>query len=614
MTSSTYVLGISAYYHDAAAAVLRDGHIVAAAQEERFSRSKGDARFPHHAVDYCLREAGLNENDLEHVVFYESPIAKFERLVTTYHLTAPASLHSFLRAMPKWLTSNLWTEQEIQRELGIKAPIAFCDHHLSHAASAFFPSPFTSAATLTIDGVGEWSTTTFGVGHDNTIDLQSEIRFPNSVGLLYSAFTYFTGFKINSGEYKLMGLAPYGEPVFTDLIRTELIDIGEDGAIHLNQRYFDYSGGLKMTNDEFAQLLGGPPRLSEGPITKREMDIAASIQEVLNEVVQRMAIHVRRITGERHLVMAGGVALNVVTSGLLTRQKIFDKTWIQPAAGDAGGALGAALWYWHMLLGAERTPCQPDAMRGALLGPAINPADSNDDNELHALGAVWTVLDDATAARTCAQLISSGKVVAIARGRMEWGPRALGARSILGDARSPSMQSHMNLKIKFRESFRPFAPMVLAEDAHIYFDMNSSSPYMLFAYPVAQSQRIPAPPGADQMFGIDRLKAPRSTIPAVTHVDHSARVQTVQLDTQPFMHSVLTEFKRLTGCSVIINTSFNVRGEPIVCSAADAYRCFMMTDIDCVLVGNRLILREQQPHRASDAALRERWLANFELD
>jgi len=614
MSSSTFVLGISAYYHDAAAALLRDGEIVAAAQEERFTRIKGDPEFPHRAIDYCLREAGLHERDLEHVVFYESPVTKFERLVTTYHLTAPRSLRSFLSAMPKWLTTNLWLEQEIQRELGIKRPIAFCDHHLSHAASAFFPSPFSEAAILTIDGVGEWSTTTFGIGRGNEIELASEIRFPNSVGLLYSAFTYFTGFRINSGEYKLMGLAPYGDPVYADVIRRELIDIGEGGAIQLNQRYFDYLGGLTMTNERFADLFGGPPRQPEAPITQREMDIAASIQSVLNEVVLTMARHVREQTQMHNLVMAGGVALNVVTTGLLARSGLFDNIWIQPAAGDAGGALGAALWYWHMQLRHPRRPAPADAMKGSLLGPEICPTSQSDDQELRELGAVWTSLDDASAASTLARLIADGFVVAVARGRMEWGPRALGARSILGDARRTDMQSHMNLKIKFRESFRPFAPMVLAEDASFYFDMQHESPYMLFAYPVAERQRVNPPADADRLFGIERLQSPRSTIPAVTHVDYSARVQTVRAETHPFMHAALAEFKRLTGCSVIINTSFNVRGEPIVCTAGDAYRCFAMTDIDYLLVGNRLCARDQQPAAARNAEQREKWLAGFALD
>lgn len=614
MNKPTHILGISAYYHDSAAAILRDGVILAAAQEERFTREKGDSGFPHHAVGYCLEQAGITEQDLDHVVFYENPLVKFERLTTTYHLTAPRSLRSFLRAFPKWLTSNLWLENEIQTALGIKRRIAFGDHHLSHAASAFFPSPFDEAAILTIDGVGEWSTATFGIGRGNHIELFKEIRFPNSVGLLYSAFTYFTGFKINSGEYKLMGLAPYGKPIYADIIRREVIHLQEDGAIQLNQKYFDYLGGLTMTNARFAELFGGPPRAAEARITQREMDIAASIQDVLNDIVLRMARHVHRETGMRHLVMAGGVALNVVSSGLLSRAGPFEEIWIQPAAGDAGSALGAALWHWHMALGQLRRPEYPDAMQGSFLGPDIPPACAGDDRALGDLGGVWETFTDAALHRRIAELIAEGKVVAVARGRMEWGPRALGARSILGDARSPTMQSHMNLQIKFRESFRPFAPMVLAEDATDYFEIAQDSPYMLFAYPVNASRRIEPTEEQSQLWGIDQLKVPRSEVPAVTHVDYSARVQTIDRGRNPFIHGVLSEFKQLTGCSVIINTSFNVRGEPIVGTAEDAYRCFMATNIDCLVVGNRLFHRAAQPNAALYEAQRQQWLNQFALD
>jgi carbamoyltransferase len=611
---TTHILGISAYYHDAAAAILRDGEIIAAAQEERFTRIKGDASFPHHAIAYCLDAAGVTEEDVDHIVFYENPLVKFERLTTIYHLTAPKSLKSFLTAFPKWLTSHVWLESEIQRELGTRKRITLGDHHLSHAASAFFPSPYEEAAILTIDGVGEWSTATFGVGRGNRIELFNEIRFPNSVGLLYSAFTYFTGFKINSGEYKLMGLAPYGRPIYAGLIRREIVRIQDDGAIQLNQKYFDYLGGLKMTNDAFAALFGGPPRQPESPITQREMDIAASIQAVLNDITLRMAAHVRRETGMRHLVMAGGVALNVVATGLVARSGLFDELWIQPAAGDAGSALGAALWLWHMVLGHGRQPRSPDAMRGSFLGPDI-PADSaEDDAALRAEGAVWSTYGDEELQRLIAALIAQGKVVALARGRMEWGPRALGARSILGDARSPKMQSHMNLRIKFRESFRPFAPMVLQEDAAAYFDVCQDSPYMLLAFPVHDHRRIEPTEEQKQLWGIELLKVPRSDIPAVTHVDYSARVQTVDPVRNPFMHGVLSQFKALTGTGVIINTSFNVRGEPIVCTAAQAYRCFMATDIDVLVVGNRLLRREDQKATPFDEQRRQKWLANFELD
>lgn len=614
MSQPIHILGISAYYHDSAAAILRDGRILAAAQEERFTRIKGDSGFPHHAVGFCLEQAGITERELDHVVFYENPLVKFERLTTTYHLTAPHSLRSFLRAFPKWLTSNLWLEHEIQKELGIKRRIAFGDHHLSHAASAFFPSPFEEAAILTIDGVGEWSTATFGLGRGNRIELFKEIRFPNSVGLLYSAFTYFTGFKINSGEYKLMGLAPYGKPIYADLIRREIIHLQEDGAVQLNQKYFDYLGGLTMTNARFAELFGGPPRPPESPITQREMDIAASIQEVLNEIVLRMARFVHRETGMKHLVMAGGVALNVVSSGLLSRTGPFEEIWIQPAAGDAGSALGAALWLWHMGLNQPRRPEFPDAMRGSFLGPDIPPESAEDDRSLAELGGVWESFPEGELQRKIAELIAEGKVVALARGRMEWGPRALGARSILGDARSPSMQSHMNLKIKFRESFRPFAPMVLAEDARDWFDIAQDSPYMLFAYPVVESRRVVPTEEEARLWGIDLLKVPRSDVPAVTHVDYSARVQTIDTDRNPFLHGVLSECKKLTGCGVIINTSFNVRGEPIVRTVADAYRCFMATNIDCLVAGNRLFHRDQQQDSAMNEEQRRRWLENFELD
>ena len=547
-------------------------------------------------------------------MFYENPLVKFERLTTTYHLTAPKSLRSFLRAFPKWLTSNLWLEHEIQSELGIRKRISFCDHHMSHAASAFFPSPFDHAAILTIDGVGEWSTATFGMGDGSRIELLKEMRFPNSVGLLYSAFTYFTGFKINSGEYKLMGLAPYGKPIYADLIRSEIVRIQKDGAVQLNQRYFNYLGGLTMTSEEFEDLFGGPPRQAETPITQREMDIAASIQKVLDDIVLRMGNHVHEQTGMRKLVMAGGVALNVVSTGLLSREGPFNEIWIQPAAGDAGGALGAALWMWHMGLGHPRAPEKPDGMRGSFLGPDIPGESEEDDAALDALGGVWDTLPESALQRQIAELIAQGKVVAVARGRMEWGPRALGARSILGDARSPKMQSHMNLKIKFRESFRPFAPMVLAEDARDYFEVRQESPYMVLAYPVAQARRIQPSEQHRELWGIELLQIPRSDVPAITHVDYSARVQTIDLQRNPFMHGVLRQFKAITGCSVIINTSFNVRGEPIVCTASEAFRCFMATQIDCLVVGNRLFHREQQQSFALDEAQRREWLAKFALD
>lgn len=608
----TRILGISAYYHDSAAALVEEGKIVAAVQEERFTRIKGDAAFPHHAIAYCLEAAGIDEHQLDYVVFYENPVVKFERLLTTYHLTAPHSWRSFLRAFPDWLTRKLWLESEIAREMGIKKRIYFCDHHLSHAASAFFPSPFTEAAILTIDGVGEWSTATFGIGKGSQIQLLEEIRFPNSFGLLYSAFTYYTGFKINSGEYKLMGLAPYGEPKYVDLIREKLIRLNADGSVILNQYYFDYVGGLTMTNDHFHQLFGGSPRPPESLITQKEMDIATSIQVVLNDAVLAIAHHVHQRTQQENLCLAGGVALNVVAMGKLSREGPFRQLWIQPAAGDAGGAAGAALWMWHQKLGNSRTPAQPDGMQGGFLGPDIPTASESDDGVLLRLEAVWETHSSEVLQQLIAQKLTEGKVVAIARGRMEFGPRALGSRSILGDARSPYMQSHMNLKIKFRESFRPFAPMVLAEDAAEYFEIKQESPYMLLAYPVKESRRLNA--ATKGLFGIDLLKVPRSDIPAVTHVDYSARVQTVDSDRNPFIYGVLTQFKALTGCSVIINTSFNVRGEPIVNTAEDAYRCFIATEIDYLVIGNRFFDRNAQKKQPLSNEERAKWLRRFELD
>jgi carbamoyltransferase len=612
MSQPLRILGISAYYHDSAAALVEDGRIVAAAQEERFTRIKGDAAFPHHAIAFCLEAAGIDESQLDYIVFYENPLTKFERLLTTYHLTAPRSFFSFLRAFPSWLTEKVWLENEIAKEMGVAKRVYFCDHHLSHAASAFFPSPFERAAVLTIDGVGEWSTTTWGVGEGNRVELREQIRFPNSWGLLYSAFTYYTGFKINSGEYKLMGLAPYGEPRYADRIRDHLIDLRDDGSIVLNQRYFDYVGGLRMTNDRFHELFEGPPREPESLITQREMDLAASVQVVLDDAVLRMARHVRERSGCDRLVLAGGVALNVVSVGRLASAGVFPDLWVQPASGDAGGALGAALWMWHQKLGHSRVAPKPDAMQGAFLGTEIADVSKADDATLEKLGAVWDCEDEDALQQRVARAIASGKVVALARGRTEFGPRSLGARSILGDARLPQMQSHMNLKIKFRESFRPFAPMVIAEDARDWFDTTQESPYMLLVYPVTERRRVPVDESG--LFGIDLLKAARSEIPAVTHVDHSARVQTVDAERNPFVAGVLRRYKEITGCPVVINTSFNVRGEPIVNTVEDAYRCFMATEIDCLVAGNRFLEREKQANRQLDDEARAHWLRRFELD
>jgi carbamoyltransferase len=605
------ILGISAYYHDSAAVLLDQGNLVAAVQEERFTRLKGDERFPHHAIDYCLRAASIELADVDHVVFYENPLLKFERLLRSYHLTAPRSLVSFLHSMPSWLTRKLWLEKEIQRELGGVESLEFCEHHLAHAASAYFPCPYEEAAVLTVDGVGEWATSTIGCGRGAEVELLQEMRFPNSLGLLYSAFTYFTGFKINSGEYKLMGLAPYGEPRFADTIKRELMDLRPDGSIVLNQHYFNYVEGLVMTSEHFDLLFDGPARVPESKISQREMDLAASIQAVVNESVLAMGQHCHQMTGQKHLVMAGGVALNVVATGLLSREGPYDEIWIQPASGDAGGALGAAYWYWHQVLGEQRQLSQPDGMKGAFLGPDIAPENEDDDAILNRLGAKWEALDEKSLIARLVDALSSGKVVAVARGRMEYGPRALGARSILGDARSQDMQRHMNQKIKFRESFRPFAPMVLAEEASKYFDLTQDSPYMLLAYPVAEEQRHPI---EEEIKGFEMLNLKRSTIPAVTHVDFSARIQTIDRERNPFIHSVLSGFFQATECPVVVNTSFNVRGEPIVCTVEDAYRCLMATEIDCLVVGNRFLEREQQEGKPLNEQERAAWLERFELD
>ncbi len=606
------ILGISAFYHDSAAALLEDGQIVGAAQEERFTRIKGDASFPHRAIGWCLDRAGIEIDDVDHVVFYEQPVVKFERLLISYLQAVPRGLVSFLKSMPSWLTSKLWLEREIARELGIRRRVWFTAHHLSHAASAFFPSPYEEAAILTIDGVGEWSTATWGVGRASRIELSEEMRFPNSLGLLYSAFTYYCGFKINSGEYKLMGLAPYGTPRYASEILDKLVCLHDDGSLLLNQDYFNYVAGLTMTGPRFHELFGGPPRPPESRLTQREMDLAASVQEVVNESILRMGRYVHRRTGLPHLTLAGGVSLNCVATGKLSLEGPFESLWTQPAAGDAGGALGAALWFWHHQLGAPRTAPQPDSMQAALLGPEIPPQSAADDAMLRRLGAVWEELDDGDLAERIAAEIEAGKVVAVARGRMEFGPRALGARSILGDARSPTMQSHMNLKIKFREGFRPFAPLVLAEDAGQYFDMPQDSPYMLLVYPVRDSLRKTVAAGGK--FGIELLQQPRSEIPAVTHVDYSARVQTVDRGRHPLLHDVLCRFKDRTGTSVIVNTSFNVRGEPIVNTVEDAYRCFMATEIDCLVVGNRFLTRDDQKNPPLNDDERRRWLQRFDLD
>lgn len=616
----TAILGISAYYHDSAAALVVDGEIVAAAQEERFTRVKHDHEFPRHAIAYCLAEAGLRPERLDYVAFYDKPLTKFERLLETYLAYAPWGFRSFQQALPLWLKKKLHLRREIRNGLGgeYPGPLVFCDHHESHAASAFFPSPFDEAAILTLDGVGEWSTSTYGFGRGNRIQLTHELRFPHSLGLLYSAFTYYTGFKVNSGEYKVMGLAPYGSPIYRDLILEHLIDLKEDGSFRMDMRYFNYCQGLTMTSERFHRLFGGPPRQPESKVTQREMDLAASIQAVTEEIMLRMARHVHRQTGMKNLVLAGGVALNCVGNGRILREGPFQNIWIQPAAGDAGGALGAALFTWYQLLDRPRQPNGRDAMHGALLGPGYDPQEVADYLDL--IGAVHHSFDDEAALLDhVADLLADEKVVGWVQGRMEFGPRALGCRSILGDARSPRMQSVMNLKIKFRESFRPFAPVVLREHVDEYFEMRpgEDSPYMLLVAPVRQDKRLRNPRSVEgipeiELEGIARLNVPRSVIPAVTHVDYSARVQTVDPQRHGRFYRLLKRFYEKTGCPVLINTSFNVRGEPIVCSPADAYRCFMGTNMDVLVIENQVLYKHEQPKdKATD---RKQYLAQFALD
>lgn len=605
------ILGISAFYHDSAAALVRDGRIVAAAQEERFSRVKHDARFPVHAVRYCLEEGGIRPQQLDVVAFYEKPLVKFERLLETWIAYAPRGFRQFLKGMPAWLKQKLHLPREMDRALdgAYRGRYVFCEHHESHAASAFFPSPFDEAAILTLDGVGEWATASYGVGRGNRIEISHEMHFPHSLGLLYSAFTYFTGFRVNSGEYKLMGLAPYGEPRYRDLILQELVDLKEDGSLRLNLSYFPYCHGLTMTGHRFARLFGGPPRRAEAPITQREMDLAASIQAVTEEAMLRAARHVQRQTGARHLVLAGGVALNCVGNGRILREGPFESIWIQPAAGDAGGALGAALFVWHQLLGHERKADGRDFQAGSLLGPAY----TNEQVRafLDSVGAAYHTLSEEDLIETVAGLIADEKVVGWFQGRMEYGPRALGHRSILADARSEAMQSVMNLKIKFRESFRPFAPCVLREHVHEHFEMapGQDSPYMLLVAPVQASRRLPIPADCQ---GLARLRVKRSDVPAITHVDYSARVQTVDPERHGRMYKLLRRFADRTGCPVVINTSFNIRGEPIVCSPKDAYRCFMATDMDVLVMEDQILYKHEQPD--AEAHDIEAYKARFELD
>ena len=626
----TRILGISAYYHDSAACLVEDGRIVAAAQEERFTRKKHDPSFPTHAVAYCLREAGIAVNQIDLVGFYEKPLVKFERLLETYISYAPSGWRSYLMALPLWLTDKLWMSDDIAGQLdGYEGPVLFGEHHESHAASAFYPSPFEQAAVLTIDGVGEWATSSIGVGRGHELELIRETRFPHSLGLLYSAFTYYAGFRVNSGEYKVMGLAPYGEPKYVQIIKDRLVEIRDDGSLWMNMEHFTYPQGLTMTGDSFAAIFGGPARAPESKLTQREMDLARSIQDITEEVMMKMAAFAAKETGLSNLCMAGGVALNCVGNGKILRDGPFDQIWIQPAAGDAGGALGVAMNLWHRYLDKPRSSPErqgtwrptgsrsgagsadvpyADGMSGSFLGP--RPGEEETAAWAARNGYKGRKCTPEELADVVAALLAEEKVVALCQGRMEFGPRALGGRSIIGDARSPKMQSVMNLKIKFRESFRPFAPAVLREHVHEWFDLDGESPYMLLVADVLPSRRLATPDSEKELWGIDKLNVPRSTIPAITHVDYSARVQTVRRDTNPVYYDIIAAFHRLTGCPVIVNTSFNVRGEPIVCTPDDAYRCFMRTDIDALVVENFVFDKADQAPLTGD----QDWRSEFALD
>jgi carbamoyltransferase len=609
------ILGLSAFYHDSAACLVVDGEVVAAAQEERFTRKKHDAGFPTQAVAYCLAEGGIEALDLDYVVFYDKPFLKFERLLETYLAFAPRGFQSFVTSLPVWLKDKLFQKSLIAKILneqfggGIDwtTRLLFSEHHLSHAASAFFPSPFEEAAVLTMDGVGEWTTTSLAIGRGNDLAVHKEIQFPHSLGLLYSAITYYTGFKVNSGEYKVMGLAPYGEPKYADLIRDHLIDIKEDGSFHLDMSYFNYCTGLTMTNHRFDELFGGPRRAAEGQLTQREMDLAASVQAVTEEVVIKLARGIRKSTGLKNLCLAGGVALNCVANGKLLRENIFENIWIQPAAGDAGGALGAALGAYHLMLNQSRSVQPSDAMKGSYLGPEYSQPDI--EARLKASGAVFTTASTQEMLNQTADALAAGKAVGWHQGRMEFGPRALGGRSIIADPRSPAVQKQLNLKVKYRESFRPFAPSVLREDVSQWFDINVDSPYMLMVADVVKSRQLPMSAEQQQLFGIEKLNVPRSEIPAVTHVDYSARIQTVHENTNPLYYQLIEKFKELTGCPVLVNTSFNVRGEPIVCTPEDAFNCLMGTEIELLVVGNCLMRKEDQ-----DPALIKDYKNAYELD
>jgi carbamoyltransferase len=607
----TAILGISAFYHDSAAALVVDGRIVAAAQEERFTRIKHDFEFPKNAIDYCLLEGALTAKDLDAVVFYDKPFLKFERLMETYIAYAPRGLRSFMMALPLWLNQKLFLPREIDKGLGgeYEGPIYFTTHHGSHAASAFFPSPFEEAAIITFDGVGEWSTSTWGVGRGNKIDLMREIRFPHSLGLLYSAFTYYCGFKVNSGEYKLMGLAPYGEPRYESLIREHLIDVKEDGSFWLDQSYFSYCAGLTMTSPKFHSLFGQQPRKAEdAELTQFHMDVAASIQKVTEDVMIRIVRHVHVETRLENLCMAGGVALNCVANGIIEREGPFKNVWLQPAAGDAGGSLGGALFVWHQLMGNEREPAASDSQCGSFLGPRFSNEEIRETLDSH--HAAYATYEEDALCRRVAELLDAGKVVGMFQGRMEFGPRALGGRSIIGDPRLPDMQAEMNLKIKFRESFRPFAPSVLAERAADYFDLETESPYMLLVAPAKDEIRKSVPDDQKNLFGMDKLNFVRSDLPAITHVDYSARIQTVDPERNGRYYRIIKAFETLTGCGVVINTSFNIRGEPIVCRPEEAYRTFMFTDMDALVLEDQLLLKEDQPEMPGA----EEYKREFKLD
>jgi len=610
------ILGISAFYHDSAACFLKDGEIIAAAQEERFTRKKHDAGFPTHAIQYCLKEAGIAAKDIDNVGFYEKPFVKFERLLETYLAFAPKGFTSFAKAMPVWTKDKLYQKSALIKELKSTLDesvdwherLMFSEHHLSHAASAFYPSPFDRAAVLTLDGVGEWTTTSLAIGSGSDLKVLKEIHFPHSLGLLYSAFTYYTGFKVNSGEYKVMGLAPYGEPRYADLIREKLITVADDGSFQLDMSYFDYATGLTMTNKKFHALFGGPPRTSETELTQREMDLAASVQKVTEDIVLELARGIAKETGEPNLCLAGGVALNCVANGILLREKIFDNIWIQPAAGDAGGALGAALSTWYLHHNKERsTSKERDAMKGAYLGPEFTEKEI--EAELTACRAKFKKLSEAQMIEEVASALANEKAVGWMQGRMEFGPRALGGRSIIADPRSTMMQKQLNLKVKYRESFRPFAPSVLREDVGEWFEHDTDSPYMLLVADLQNNKRRAMTREEEVLFGIEKLNVPRSSVPAITHVDYSARIQTVHADTNPKYHAVISQFKEKTGCPLVVNTSFNVRGEPIICTPTDAFKCFMGTEMDILAVGNYMLYKEQQ-----DEALKTNYAERYELD